>query len=228
MSYLTFCLVAAIIGTLVGAVEIFQRYRAEPLEAVSNRWGLAYLLFNGLVSAAAFHVAWLANELGKGTTTQLQLFQWATLSGFGASALLRAKLMNIQLGDGKEVALGPEILVQTFLNVIDRELDRERARDRFETVRELMADIDFERSKLRLPLQIFQAMQAVTEEESATLMERIREVDAMDSIGPQDKSYLLGFYLLDLVGPDFLRDILAKYKADFEAIPATPATPPEA
>lgn len=225
MDLLPHYLVASFIGGLVGAVEIFQRYRAEPLEAVKTRWGLAYLLLNGALGALAFYVAVLYNELTADGVKSLTLIQWSAVSGFGAAAVLRSKLLNIQLSDGKEVALGPEIVVQTFLGVIDRELDRSRAKSRFESVRKLMAGIDFEKSKNRLPMQVFQAMQGVTEEESKTLMERVAEVSKLKSVSSQDKSYLLGFYLLDLAGERFLTDILgkgSKYRQDFEAGEKTP------
>jgi hypothetical protein len=210
--------VAGLLGGLVGAVEIFQRYRAEPFRAVLNPWGAAYLVFNAGTSAIAFWVAAVANSLTE-KTASLALMQWAALAGFGASALIRAKLLNIKLSDGKEVALGPEIVVQTFLAVLDRELDRYRGQRRFETVRRLMREVDFERAKLRLPLQVFQAMQAVTEEETEKLMQRVAEVDGLTTLSSQDKAYLLGFYLLDLVGEEFLAGILDKYKDDFTASP---------
>lgn len=226
MTLVPYFLAAAFVGALVGAVEVFQRYRAEPLQAVANRWGVAYLVFNAAVAALAFYVAVLSANLGAGSA-RLTLLQWSAAAGFGGATLLRAKLLNVQLADGKEVAVGPELLVQTFLSVIDRELDRMRAEVRFGAVRRLMKGIDFERSKLRLPLQVFQAMQAVTEEETQALMDRVKEVDEMKTIEPQDKSYLLGYYLLDLVGERFLQDVLVKYKTDFEGPPAEPAEPAE-
>ena len=207
MSLTAYYLVSAVIGALVATVEIFQRYRAEPIPALRNWWAVAYLLFNAAIAAFAFYVAVLTQEL-TAEAKPLDLLQWSTFAGFGAAAFLRAKLLNLELSDGKEVALGPEIVVQTFLGVIDRELDRLRALDRFETVRELMKDIDFERSKLRLPIQVFQAMQTVTEEETEKVLDRIAEVDGMTSLENQDKAYLLGFFLLDLVGERFLHQIL--------------------
>jgi hypothetical protein len=209
--------VAGVIGGLVGAVEIFQRYRAEPFPAVLNRWGAAYLLFNAGMALAAFWVATAARSLTE-TTAALELVQWAALAGFGSSAVIRAKLLDIKLGDGKELALGPEIVVQTFLAVLDRELDRYRGQRRFDTVRRLLAGVDFERAKLRLPLQVFQAMQAVTEEETEKLMKRVAEVDELATLSSQDKAYLLGFYLLDLVGEEFLAGILDKHKDDFQVV----------
>ncbi len=220
-------LVSVVLGALVGAVEVFQRYRAEPFLALLNRWGGAYVAFNAVVAAAAFWVAVEAEALNSSSGT-LTLLRWAAVAGFGSAALLRAKLLNIKLSDGKEVALGPEIVVQTFLAILDRELDRYRARRRFDTVRKLLLGVDFERAKLRLPLQVFQAMQTVTEEETQRLMNGVAEVDEMATLSSQDKSYLLGFYLLDLVGEDFLSEILDKHRGDFSPATKPPSVPPVA
>jgi hypothetical protein len=214
MSQIPYYLAAGFIGGLVGAVEIFQRYKAEPFKAIFNKWGTSYILFNSLAAVVAYYVVVLAKGMGPDTASLAKL-QWSTLSGFGAAAILHSKLLSIRIPDGKEVALGPEIVVQTFLSVIDRQLDRTRAKDRYTAVRRLMENIDFEKAKIRLPLQIFQAMQGVTEEESNTLVARIAEIDEMEGLSSQDKSYILGFYLLDLVGERFLSEILPEYIDDF-------------
>ena len=224
-------LVAAALGAMVGAVELFQRYKAEPLKALATNWGLGYAGFNGFVSLIAYFVYSLA---ASGDETTLEKISYAALCGLGAAAVLRAKIMNVQTSEGKEVALGPEIVIQTFLKVIDRELDRRRAKERFQTVRKVMHNIDFEKAKVRLPIQIFQAMQGVSEEESERLMANIGDVDTMVGLSSQDKSYLLGFYLLDLVGEKFLTDLFEKYKAEFTrdlalqpAEPGDPAATPD-
>ena len=209
-------LVAASLGGAVGAVEIFQRYRAEPLSAIRTRWGIGYVVFNGAFAALVFYIVTVFQDLNRDTGVE-SLIRWSAAAGLGGVALLRTKLMDIEMTGGSSVALGPEIVVQTFLSVIDRELDRQRARARFDAVRRLMKDIDFERSKLRLTMLVFQSMQGVTEEESETLMQRVHEVDEMDTIDGQDKSYMLGFYLMDLVGESFLEYVLNKYKTDFQA-----------
>jgi hypothetical protein len=207
-------LTAGGLGALVGAVEIFQRYRAEPVPALANRWGIGYVAFNGAVALIAFWVATSSDAMA-GKAQGLDLMKWAATSGIASSVLLRTKLFDIRLADGKEASLGPEILVHTLLGVLDREIDRLRARSRFRTVRALFQGIDFERAKLRLPLQVFQAMQTVTEEETQRLMKRVAEIDELRTLDMQDKSYLLGFYLLDLVGEQFLTAILGEYRTDF-------------
>ena len=149
------------------------------------------------------------------TVAAVAALEWMAVAGFGSAALLHAKLVNINVSQGREVALGPEIIVQTFLNVIDQELDRARAKIRFDSVHELMEGIDFEKAKTRLTSQIYQAMQQITEEQVQVVMERVREIDQTSNLDSQDRSYLLGFVLLDLVGEKFLREIVPRYRSDF-------------
>ena len=99
-------------------------------------------------------------------------------------------------------------------------MDRQLATERYHTVHELMVGIDFERAKRRLPRELFLAMQSVPEEEAAQVSRPIDEIDRMDDLSSQDKSYLLGYYLLallallalldllDLVGKEFLAAVL--------------------
>ena len=76
-------------------------------------------------------------------------------------------------------------------------------------VHELMEGMDFERARKRLPRELFLAMQGVPAAEAARVAKPIDEIDRMDHLDSQDKSYLLGYYLLDLVGKEFLASILA-------------------
>ena len=92
--------------------------------------------------------------------------------------------------------------------MVDRQLDRQLATERYLIVHKLMEGIDFERAKKRLPRELFPAMQSVPEEEAAHIARPIDETDRMDDLTSQDKSYLLGYYLLDLVGKEFLASVL--------------------
>ena len=71
-----------------------------------------------------------------------------------------------------------------------------------------MQGIDFEKAKLRLPKELFLAMQSIPEDEAAHVARPIGEIDSMDGLSSQDKSYLLGYCLLDLVGKEFLASVL--------------------
>lgn len=218
MTLLWAYLVAALLGALVGMVEIMQRYRAEPFAAMNNRWGISYVVFNGAVALAGLYVVVLSEQL-TAATAPADMLGWAAAAGFGSAALLRAKLMNVQLSEGKEVALGPELLVQTFLSAIDSQIDRHQGARRSKTVSQLFGEVDFEKAKVRLPIFIFQALQTVKEEDTQRLMQRVAEVDAMETLPAPDKALQLGFYLLDLVGEAFLTDVMTQHGAAFKRDP---------
>ena len=60
----------------------------------------------------------------------------------------------------------------------------------------------------RLPTPPAAAPASVPEEEAAQVSRPIDEIDRMDDLSSQGKSYLLGYYLLDLVGKEFLAAVL--------------------
>ena len=59
-------------------------------------------------------------------------------AGFGGAALIRARLATIRLPSGQEFGFGPVIVIETLLSVVDRQLDRQLATERYHTVHELM------------------------------------------------------------------------------------------
>ena len=68
-------------------------------------------------------------------------------------------------------------------------MDRQLATARYDTVHELMQGIDFEKAKLRLPKELFLAMQSVPEDEAAQVARPIDEIDRRDDLSSQDKSF---------------------------------------
>lgn len=210
---LPYVLVAALIGWFVGMMEIGQRYKSEPFSAVLTVWSEAFCLFNGLMSAGAYLLLYYVTQSGE-PTAGLQNLKLAAIGGFAAPVILRAKLITARLPDGQEVALGPDYVIQTFLDVIDRKLDQRRARVRYDTVHRVMKDIDFEKAKLKLSSQLYLAMQSVSEAELAEFRARVDELYRIDDskMDRQEKSYNLGYYLLDLVGRDFFEHVVDQYR----------------
>ena len=202
----------SLVGVVVGAVEILQRYRDAPFRAACNVWGIAYVVLNAAVSYGAFWVLYhwggSAASDASGETDPLHLLGLSAGAGFGGAALIRARLATVRLPSGQEFGFGPVIVIETLLSVVDRQLDRQLAAERYHTVHKLMKGIDFDRAKERLPKELLLAMQSVPEVEAAQLARPIDEMDRMDDLSSQDKSYLLGYYLLDLVGKDFLASVL--------------------
>src|SRR5262245_59809338 len=109
------------IGALTGISEIISRYRDEPLRATGNRYGLAYLLLNGLTAVIAYGFLLryptqiLAPIAGDALLASLA-------AGFGAMAVLRSNFFIFRTEDGKEYPIGPYIVIETFLRMLDRKI----------------------------------------------------------------------------------------------------------
>ena len=153
----------SLVGVVVGGVEILQRYRDASFRAVFNAWGIGYVLLNAAVSYGAFWVVyhWIgtAPADATGQPDPLQLLGLAAGAEFGGAALIRARLATIRLPGGQEFGFGPVIVIETLLSVVDRQLDRQLATERYYTVHVLMDGIDFERARKRLPMELFLALQ---------------------------------------------------------------------
>ena len=103
----------------------------------------------------------------------------------------RARLATTRLPNGQEFGVGPAIVVETLLAVVDRQLDRQLAKERYRTVRLLMNGMDFQRASRRLPKELFLALQSVPEEEAAHITGRTEEIDRMDDLSAEGKADLL-------------------------------------
>ena len=116
-------------GVSVGLSEILSHYRDEPLLATATPFGMAYLILNGLLSLAAFVVL-------RKYPTQIfpavkdDYFLTAVIAGFGAMAVFRSKLFTYRTDDGKDIAIGPSIVLETIFKTIDAKIDRSRATSR--------------------------------------------------------------------------------------------------
>ena len=226
-SLFSYAALGGAVGMVVGAVEILQRYRNAPFRAVCNGWGVGYLLLNAAVSYGAFWFLYYWTDApvpdAPGQTDMPHLLGVAAGAGFGGAALIRARLTTIRLPNGQEVGFGPAVAIETLLAVIDRQLDRQLAAERYQTVHRLMKGIDFERAKKRLPKELFLALQSVPQDRAMQVAKPIAEIDRMDDLSSQDKSYLLGQYLLDAVGEDFLASVLEHPSRRAEYLFAPPA-----
>ena len=209
---LSYAALGSLVGVVVGAVEILQRYRDAPFRALFSGWGIGYVVLNAAVSYGTFWVLYHyvgtppseAGEQGE----PLHLLELAVAAGLGGTTLIRARLATIRLPGGQEFGIGPVIVIETLLAVLDCQLDRRLGAERYRTVHRLMDGIDFERAKKRLPKELCLALHSVPAEEAARLSKPIDEIDRMDDLSSQAKSYQLGYHLLDLVGKKLLASVL--------------------
>ena len=97
----SYAALGSLVGVVVGAVEILQRYRDAPFRAVFNVWGIGYVVLNAAVSYGAFWVLyhWIGTPPSdaSGQSDPLHLLGLAAGAGFGGAALIRARLATIRL-----------------------------------------------------------------------------------------------------------------------------------
>jgi hypothetical protein len=213
-------IIAAICGIAVSTAEIVTRYKGEPLKALRCRWSLLYLLFNGLLPVAGFAILSSAGVVSD-EASSIDKLKYALYVGFGAMVVIRAKLFNIKMESG-EKGLGPDFVMDAFLSALDRQIDRYRAYDRAKIVREVMGDIDFMKVKTPLITLMTLSMQNITDSEMKELGRKVKETEQAQELSNQEKSYTLGFMILDLAGEDFFNTVFnenerKKYKIDKDA-----------
>jgi hypothetical protein len=198
--------ISAACGSLVACAEVVSRYRDEPLKAICCWWGLSYIVLNALLSVAAYAILSITGTVSS-TMATADLVRNAILAGFGAAVVMRAKIFNLRLSGGERVSFGPDFVIDTFLNMLDRQIDRRRAYRRSQIVMSKMEDISFEDVKMPMVTLLTSSMQNLTASEELHLGEELRKLTDTAEFSNQDKSYALGFLVMDLAGEDFFKKV---------------------
>lgn len=220
---------AFLCGALVGVTEISSRYRDEQLKAVLSPDGLVYILFNGAISTFAliliFHFRY--------TVDALKVFQGRELAaaiaaGFGASAIMRTRLAVIKGADNKDISIGPDIVINLLLAMIDRRIDRWRSAHRIEIIAEhfdelkSLGSIDDASKYLRASLLSFQNLGEVEKKDLTDTIESNKRLGYSDNI----QFAAMGFLFLTVVGEENFDSVLKKAKQFQGQTP--PPSPPAA
>jgi len=206
-----FYILSASIGALVGLAEILSRYRDAPWQAARSPAGLAYIAFNASVSALALlfvrEVMPIVNA-GQpaqpgGNPLRADLLN-AFAAGFGAMAVLRASILTARVG-GKDVEVGPAILLDIFRSTMDRSIARVRAETRAARVVEIMGEISFVCSYASLGSFALSLLQSVDADERAAVEQQIGALANQTGRSDRDKALELGLILANSVGFDGLK-----------------------
>ena len=177
------------------------------MKAIDNRYGVSYLLINGVFSSVALLVLFLTGRLP--STDPLQKLFGAFAAGFGAMVILRVKFFTIKSEGGEEISIGPGSVLDALVNYIDRQIDRSRAIERTELIKEVMEGIDFDKVKFYASTLILGSMQNLSGKDEEELGTGIKDIEETP-VSPQEKSYALGFLMLDFMGENFLRKVFSE------------------
>ena len=218
-------ILTALFAAFLAWSEIISRYRDEPLRATWNPYGLLYLATNATIGLAAFTLLERYPKEILPSLPRSDGILLAFVSGFGAMAVLRSKLFLYRTEDKKEIPIGPDLVIERFLSVVDRKIDRLRAAERQALVFELMrkyADYPPASEFFTLALTSFQNL---SDEEKKHYLEKAKELGASGS-ADAFKAMALGFLFLDIAGEENLKGVstnLDKYLEERQArAPANP------
>jgi hypothetical protein len=96
--------------------------------------GLVYVIFNGAISSFALILIFHFRDTIPAFSAFKSNLLAAIAAGFGATAIMRTRLAVIKGSDNKEISIGPDIVINLLLSMIDRRIDRWRAARRQQIV----------------------------------------------------------------------------------------------
>ncbi|MCA9701948.1 MAG: hypothetical protein KC431_30785, partial [Myxococcales bacterium] len=192
-----YSLMAFAIGIGTALVELLSRYRDEPFKVIAtSQFAWVYIILNGALAIGA-DIALVQSPYGT-VETGTGRGVLALMGGLAAAVVLRSRVFTAQLGD-EQVSIGPGYVVDQLLSIIDAQIDRRRALQRVQIVVEVMKGKDFEGAKTHASTMITGSRQNLTLQAQQDLANQIREVSDR-KIPDQERSYALGFILLDFMG----------------------------
>ncbi|EDM76373.1 hypothetical protein PPSIR1_07400 [Plesiocystis pacifica SIR-1] len=199
-----FWLLAFAVGIGTSLIELLSRYRDDPFTVIATSlWAWVYLLLNGTMAIAAYFIL-LTSAYGD-LEAQPAGVSLAFVAGLSAAVVLRSRVFTAHVGD-EQISIGPGYVIDQLLNVIDAQIDRQRALQRVQIVVAVMKGKDFDGAKTHASTMITGSRQNLTLQAQQDLANQIREV-ADRKIPNQERSYALGFILLDFMGESFLRAV---------------------
>ena len=210
-------LIAFALAALVGFGELISRYRDAPLDVARRVPAVFYMALNGLAGALTFLVIdafeW---TFGMDNSFQALVLQIST-AAFGALAVLRSSLFTVRVGD-TDVEAGLSALLKIVLETADRAVDRRRAQRRSRVVQDIMANVDFDSAKKKLPSDCFALMQNVEADEQDGVTAEVTSLEqAADDLGGMPRSRQLGLVLMNVVGEDVLRESVRALGTELDA-----------
>jgi len=195
-------MLVAAFSALVAYGELVSRYRDSPARLFGTLSTSLYLLTNIAGGIAALLIVHKLQVFTDASAKAPRLYA-ILLAGFAAVAFFRSSLFTMRVG-GSDMGVGPSALLQSLLAATDREINRSQAKDRGNSIKDIMRDIDFAKAQLALPSLCFTLVENITAEEQKGLSDQIKSLASSDLSGEQ-KSVLLGAYLIRQVGANVLK-----------------------
>ena len=193
---------------MVGASEIMSRYRDEPFRAIFSPPGRIYMLLNGLISAFAYLLLlkYRSAVLPALSTDNLMT---SVFAGFGAMMFMRSKLFSFRTEGGESFSVGPDAVLSTFLNSVNRRVDRFLSDIRQDIVyQEAVTILRPEDAPKFLEIYLT-AYQNIPADEKKGLAEDIQAVLNRTDLDPKLKLMAISFGFMNIGGHRNFRSLMA-------------------
>jgi hypothetical protein len=192
-------------GALVGLAELLTRHRDYPGQAALSVPSLGYLLLNGILSVLALLIVNLGPPEWLKSGGELDPVKTVMVVGFGAAAFFRSSFFKLRTPDG-DVSIGPGLIIDVFLKVIDEEVDRKLGEKRLDDVSQIMNGVVFAKAARALPTYCFAALHRLPPEAQRQIALQIDALAKETTIDEDAKSVSLGLTIMTVTG----RGILVK------------------
>ncbi len=202
----------ATLGAAIGASELISRYRDEPLTIFKYAPTLYYVALNAALSLAALALIDVlevvqARADGSAPASKNDVYE-VLIAGLGAAAFFRSSFAKTKVA-GIEVGVGPAFLIDTFLGMADREIDRRRARSRLEEIPGIMGGVRPAFAAEALVEYCIHAMQNLSGDEKEQIDQRCKAVLGKERPG-NTQSLLIGLILSEYIGIENLKSAKTK------------------
>jgi hypothetical protein len=211
--------IAALLAYFVSLAELLTRYKDDPWVATTSLPSLIYTIINALLAVAA---VWLLlnyfphafsdvpNSDNAGASKEpYDPIKVALVCGFGSLAVLRAGVLKVRIHHS-DISVGPAILIDQVLKIVDRLIDRKLADKRSTIAAELAKNVSFPTQGTELILLCLALLQNHNAEEKAKLETLYENLSAKSGISDPTKTTILICALLESLGEKALRNAVSK------------------
>ena len=190
-------------GLLVGLAELLSRHRDYPAAAAWSWPSAAYLALNGTLSIIALFLVrlsppqWLMNGTGP------DIVKTTLFVGFGAAAFFRSSFFKVRTTDG-ELSVGPGLIIEVFLRVIDDAVDRKLGARRLDDASTIMSGVNFSKAAKALPTYCFSALKRLSPDAQQQAAIQIKAIEDATGMDERTKAVALGQSIMALTGRTIL------------------------
>lgn len=198
----------AMLGGAVGVAELCTRYRDEPVQAVSCRAGMVYIIINALAAVIGLLLidafGWRFDFVESDGEAPERLVR-VLVAGTATMALLRSAVLQVRMG-GQDIGIGPHAILQIIMGVVDGAVDRTRGVARNKLIANLKP-FSFTKAQEILPARCLGVLQQCPPEEQQRLSFTVAAISQMNA-SEREKGHQLALALVNVVGEKLFLSVM--------------------